>query len=156
MGRGGLELAQVLLRVAPAWHIAGSSTPNDLWVNDWLVGNLGIIKLCDANHSGSSSKSIPRGPQPLAVLRRTLSVPFWQMHLAFLFHALFSKLGQHHQAKLCFRRKKVCQPVDSIDAQTHYPLPPLVWFKAVGPDGTADVLLAATSWRSPGRGTFFR
>ena len=34
MGRGSLELAQALLRVALAWHIAGSSTPKDLWVNE--------------------------------------------------------------------------------------------------------------------------
>ena len=29
MGRGGLELAQTLLRVALAWHSAVSSTPKD-------------------------------------------------------------------------------------------------------------------------------
>jgi len=34
MGRGGLELAQTLLRVALAWHNAGSSTPNGPRVND--------------------------------------------------------------------------------------------------------------------------
>jgi hypothetical protein len=28
-----LELAQALLRVVLAWHIVGSSTPKDLWVN---------------------------------------------------------------------------------------------------------------------------
>ena len=33
MGRGRLELAQSLLRVALAWHTAGSSTPKDLRVN---------------------------------------------------------------------------------------------------------------------------
>ena len=33
MGRCCLELAQALLRVALAWHIARSSTPKDLWVN---------------------------------------------------------------------------------------------------------------------------
>ena len=34
MGRGSLELAQTLLRVALAWHTAGSSTPKDLRVNN--------------------------------------------------------------------------------------------------------------------------
>jgi len=34
LGRGGLELAQTLLRVALAWHFARSSTPKDLWVNN--------------------------------------------------------------------------------------------------------------------------
>lgn len=33
MGRGSLELAQTLLRVALAWHTAGSSTPKDPRVN---------------------------------------------------------------------------------------------------------------------------
>ena len=34
MGRGGLELAQTLLRVALAWHNVGSSTPSGPRVND--------------------------------------------------------------------------------------------------------------------------
>ena len=33
-GGGGLDLAQTLLRVALAWHNAGSSTPKDPGVND--------------------------------------------------------------------------------------------------------------------------
>ena len=34
LGRGSLELAQTLLRVALAWHNVGSSTPKDLRVNN--------------------------------------------------------------------------------------------------------------------------
>lgn len=50
MGRGRLELAQTLLRVALAWHNAGSSTPKDLRVNEpKLTSGSGGVSLVGAS-----------------------------------------------------------------------------------------------------------
>ena len=40
LGRCRLELAEALLRVAPAWHVARSSTPNDPRVNHFRQGTM--------------------------------------------------------------------------------------------------------------------
>ena len=73
VGRGSLELAQTLLRVALVWHIARSSTPKYLRVNDahgpWCLGAansyacvcVGYRCLAGRRGRGKGSRSLTSG-----------------------------------------------------------------------------------------------
>ena len=64
LGGSGLDLSQTLLRVALAWHNAGSSTPKDPRVNDTLHLGLELcLHACPAALQHQAQSSVARGSQ---------------------------------------------------------------------------------------------